>query len=55
MAFSDRRVKRDIKKLGEFVKGISWYTFRYIGDARRSASVSWLTRFRRYCRKPCMT
>ena len=34
-AFSDRRIKRNIKKLGEFTKGISWYAFRYIGDAKR--------------------
>ena len=27
--------KRNIKKLGEFTKGISWYAFRYIGDAKR--------------------
>ena len=34
-AFSDRRMKRNIKKLGEFSKGISWYAFRYIGDAKK--------------------
>ena len=34
-AFSDRRIKRNIKKLGEFRKGVSWYAFRYIGDAKR--------------------
>ena len=34
-AFSDRRIKRNIKKLGEFGKGISWYAFRYIGDAKK--------------------
>ena len=33
--FSDRRIKRNIKKLGEFGKGISWYAFRYIGDAKK--------------------
>ena len=35
MMFSDRRMKRNIKKLGEFTKGISWYAFRYIGDAKK--------------------
>ena len=35
IAASDRRVKRDIKKLGEFTKGISWYAFRYIGGAKK--------------------
>ena len=35
MAFSDRRLKRNIKKLGEFTKGISWYAFRYIGGAKK--------------------
>ena len=34
-AFSDRRMKRNIKKLGEFGKGISWYTFRYLDDAKK--------------------
>ena len=34
-AFSDRRIKRNIKKLGEFGKGISWYAFRYLGDAKK--------------------
>ena len=35
MTFSDRRMKRNIKKLGEFVKGISWYAFRYIGGTKK--------------------
>ena len=34
-AFSDRRMKRNIKTLGEFTKGISWYTFRYLDDAKK--------------------
>ena len=33
--FSDRRIKRGIKKLGKFGKGISWYAFRYIGDVKK--------------------
>ena len=33
--FSDRRIKRNIKKLGKFGKGISWYAFRYLGDAKK--------------------
>ena len=34
-ALSDRRMKRNIKKLGEFGKGISWYAFRYLDDAKK--------------------
>lgn len=33
MAFSDARVKRDIKRIGTTVNGLPWYEFNYIWDA----------------------
>ena len=33
MYFSDRRLKRNIKKLGRFMKGIDWYSFRFAGSS----------------------
>lgn len=30
--FSDRRLKRDIEKLGEMEDGLGWYKFRYLWD-----------------------
>jgi hypothetical protein len=34
MAFSDRRVKEDITRIGTLDNGLPLYTFRYIGEAR---------------------
>ena len=55
MMFSDRRMKRNIKKLGEFSKGISWYAFRYIGDAKKRIGFMADEVQKVNCRKPCMT
>ena len=35
-AFSDRRLKKKIKKLGRFSKGINWYSFRYVDELSRA-------------------
>ena len=31
--FSDRRLKKDIKKLGRFSEGINWHSFRYADES----------------------
>ncbi len=33
--FSDRRLKQNIKKIGESISGLSIYTFNYIGKAKK--------------------
>ena len=50
--FSDRRIKRNIRKLGEFSKGISWYAFRYLGDIKKRIGFM-ADEVQRCCRKPC--
>lgn len=37
--FSDRRVKRDIRKVGEFPDGLGIYTYRYLGSKNRVKGV----------------
>lgn len=34
IAASDRRLKRDIEKIGELVPGVGWYSFRYLWDGQ---------------------
>jgi len=33
--FSDRRLKKNIVKMDEYIKGINWYTFEYIWDSEK--------------------
>ena len=35
--FSDRRLKRDIVRVGELLPGVGWYSYRYSWDAEKSA------------------
>lgn len=37
--FSDRRLKRDIERVGEFADGLGIYTFRYVMNAKRVLGV----------------
>ena len=37
--FSDRRLKRDIERVGEFADGLGIYTFRYVMHAKRVLGV----------------
>ena len=34
--FSDRRLKKNITKLGRFSKGINWYSFRYVDELSKA-------------------
>ncbi|MGN7962187.1 tail fiber domain-containing protein [Brucella sp. 22210] len=39
IGLSDRRAKRDIKKIGALPNGLNWYEFRYLNDETRQEGV----------------